>query len=131
FSDDRESAYVDNNTSSPFYGRMYVCWNDFGQSQQIRSTYSTDGGNTWSAPVNVTTSFIRDQQITADKVTGDVYIAGMDEGGGGFPHNDINHIYRSTDGGNTCTPTYTGPSSPVPRVGHLGLCDCMFTGGSA
>jgi hypothetical protein len=81
-SDDRESGYVDNNSSSPFFGRMYVSWNDFGQSEQIRSTFSTDGGTTWSAPVNVNNTFIRNVQITADKVTGDVYIAGMDENGG-------------------------------------------------
>src|SRR5436309_5217700 len=27
--DDRESGWADNNPSSPFYGRMYVSWNDF------------------------------------------------------------------------------------------------------
>ena len=35
-SDDRESGWSDNNPSSPFYGRMYVSWNDFatgGNSQ--------------------------------------------------------------------------------------------------
>ena len=30
-------------------------------------------------------NFIRDVQITGDMVTGDVYIAGMDEGGEAFP----------------------------------------------
>src|SRR5215831_12380330 len=70
--DDRESAVVDNNPSSPFHDRIYVSWNDFAQSQQIRSTYSTDGGMSWSAAVNVTNTFIRDVQITVDKVTGDV-----------------------------------------------------------
>src|SRR5215510_3325446 len=27
--DDRESGWADNNPTSPFYGRMYVSWNDF------------------------------------------------------------------------------------------------------
>ena len=36
----------------------------------------------------------------------------MDEGGGGFLHNDTNKIFRSTDGGNTWTNTYTGPAFP-------------------
>ena len=45
----------------------------------------------------------------------------MDEGGGGFPHNNINHIYRSTDGGNTWTNTYTGPSFAGPGVGSIRL----------
>ena len=48
----------------------------------LEVTFSTDNGATWHAPVEVTTTFIRDVQITGDKVTGDVYIAGMDEGGG-------------------------------------------------
>src|SRR6266498_4367145 len=86
-SDDRESGYADNNPSSPFFGRMYVSWNNFAVGGgALRVVRSTDNGATWSAPVNVTGSFIRDVQITGDKVTGDVYIAGMDEGGGGFPH---------------------------------------------
>ena len=57
----------------------------------------------------------------ATAVTGDVYIAGMNEGGGGFPHNDANKIYRSTDGGNTWTNTYTGPPFPGPGVTAVGL----------
>ena len=52
-------------------------------------------------------------QITGDMSgNGTVYIAGMDEGGGGFPHNDTNKIYKSTDGGATWTNTYTGPAFP-------------------
>ncbi len=38
----------------------------------------------------------------------------MDEGGGGFPHTDTNLFFRSTDGGNTWTNTYTGPAFPGP-----------------
>ena len=51
----------------------------------------------------------------------------MDEGGGGFPHNNINHIYSSTDGGNSWTQTYTGPSFAGPGVGDSGYLACMFT----
>jgi hypothetical protein len=90
--------------------------------------YSTDNGLTWTneRTVSNTATFIRNVQITGDPVTGDVYIAGMDEGGGGFPHNDINKIYRSTDGGNTWTNTYTGPSFPGPGVTASGYFACMF-----
>src|SRR5438046_1135449 len=127
-SDDRESGSADNNPSSPFFGRLYVSWNDFGQSEQIRSTFSTDGGTTWSSPVNVNNTFIRNVQITADKVTGDVYIAGMDENGGSgcttCPTNRNNKIYRSTDGGNTYTNTYTGPTFFGPCRSSSGFfCD--------
>ena len=57
--------------------------------------------------------FIRDVQITGDTATGDVYVAGMNEMGGGLT-NRANKIYRSTDGGNTWTNTYTGPTFAGP-----------------
>ncbi len=130
--DDRESGWADNNTSSPFYGRMYVSWNDFnvgGGALFVR--YSTDNGLTWTNSRQITTGtpFIRDVQITGDLVTGDVYIAGMNEGGGGFPHNNNNLFFRSTDGGNTWTNTYTGPSFSGPGVTAVGYFACMFTDG--
>jgi len=128
--DDRESGWADNNASSPFYGRMYVSWNDFnvgGGALFVR--YSTDNGLTWTNSRQITTGtpFIRDVQITGDLVTGDVYIAGMNEGGGGFPHNNNNLFFRSTDGGNTWTNTYTGPSFSGPGVTAVGYFACMFS----
>ena len=42
---------IDNNPASPYYGRMYVAWTDFDAGAASTSTYSTDGGTTWSAPV--------------------------------------------------------------------------------
>jgi len=130
--DDRESGWADNNPSSPFYGRMYTSWNDFnvgGGALFVR--YSTDNGITWTNARQITsgTPFIRNVQITGDLATGDVYIAGMNEGGGGFPHNDSNLIFRSTDGGNTWSNTYTGPSFPGPGVTAVGYFACMFTDG--
>src|SRR5262245_20841306 len=130
--DDRESGWADNNPSSPFYGRMYASWNDFnvgGGALFVR--YSTDNGVNWTNARQITsgTPFIRHVQITGDFATGDVYIPGMDEGGGGFPHNNINHFYRSTDGGNTWTHTYSGPSFAGPGVTAVGYFACMFTDG--
>ena len=109
---------------------MYVSWNDFNVGVgALEVTFSTDNGATWHAPVVVsnTSTFIRDVQITGDlSGNGNIYIAGMDEGGGGFPHNNINHIYKSTDGGNTWANTYTGPSFPGPGVTAVGYFACMF-----
>ena len=114
-SDDRESGASDNNPASPFFGRMYVSWNNFavggGALQAVRST---DNGATWSAPVTVQNTFVRDVQITVDKINGDVYIAGMNEGGGGLAGPRSNKIYRSTDGGVTFINTYTGPNFSAP-----------------
>jgi hypothetical protein len=128
---DRESAWADTNSSSPFYGRMYISWNDFTRGEAIFVRYSTDNGLTWTdeRQLNSGTPFIRNVQITGDLATGDVYLAGMDEGGGGFPHNDTNLIFRSTDGGNTWSNTYTGPSFPGPGVGFVGYFAVMFPDG--
>jgi hypothetical protein len=112
---------------------MYVSWNNFSVgSGALQVTFSTDNGATWHTPVNVsnTSTFIRDVQITGDASgNGTIYIAGMDEGGGGFPHNDTNKIFRSTDGGNTWTNTYTGTPFPGPGVtacSDNSYFSCMF-----
>src|SRR6266571_2635042 len=47
-SDDRESGVADNNLSSPFFGRMYVSWNNFADGGSLRVRYSTDNGATWA-----------------------------------------------------------------------------------
>lgn len=131
--DDRESGWSDNNPASPFYGRMYVSWNDFNVGGgALFVTYSTDAGTTWAAPVVVsnTGTFVRDVQITGDlSGNGVVYIAGMDEGGGGFPHNNSNKIFKSTNGGASWTNTYTGPAFPGPGVTAVGYFACMFSDG--
>ena len=126
--DDRESGWADNNPSSLFYGRMYVSWNDFnvgGGALFLR--YSTDNGATWTNARQITTGtpFIRDVQITGDLATGDVYIAGMNEGGGGLTTRS-NLMFRSTDGGNTWTNTYSGPTFNGPGRGASGYFATMF-----
>lgn len=48
FEDDRESGWADNNTSSPFFGRMYVSWNNFAVGVgALQVTFSTNNGATW------------------------------------------------------------------------------------
>src|SRR6185312_10310542 len=131
--DDRESGWADNNPSSPFFGRMYVSWNNFADGGSLRVRFSTDNGGTWSerqlAPAS---PFIRDVQITGDLATGTVYLAGMNEMGGGLTTR-ANKIYRSTDGGNTWTNTFTGAAFPGPgiRTCPNSYFACMFadTGG--
>src|SRR5213082_902032 len=128
---DRESGWADNNPGSPFFGSLYISWNDFNVGNaNIFVIRSTDGGTTWSSPVMVSTqpTFVRNTQITGDLGgNGNLYIAGMDEGGGGFPHNDTNLIFKSTDGGATWSNTYTGTPFPGPGVGAVGYFAVMFT----
>jgi hypothetical protein len=129
--DDRESGWADNNPSSPFFGNMYVSWNDFNTANaNIFVSRSTDNGLTWSSAIMVSTqsTFIRDVQITGDMSgNGTLYIAGMDEGGGGFPHNDTNLLFKSTDGGVTWNNTYTGTPFPGPGVCSSGYFAGMFS----
>ena len=130
--DDRESGFADNSPSSPFNGRMYVSWNDFnagGGALKVR--FSSDNGLTWSADRTLSPSFIRDVQITGDPTNGNVYVAGMDEKGGGLTTR-ANKIYRSTDGGNTFANTFTGTTFNAPGAT---LCPnsyfaCMFRVGT-
>src|SRR6201993_2760992 len=125
--DDRESGWADNNPSSPFYGRMYVSWNDFNVGGgALFVTYSSDNGNTWHSPISVNPGFVRDVQITGDKATGDLYIAAMNENGGNATFTRNNLIYRSTDGGNTWTNTYTGPAFQGPHRTNSGYFACMY-----
>jgi hypothetical protein len=125
--DDRNSGWADNNPASPFANRMYISWNDFNVGGgALFVTYSSDNGTTWHSPIALTSTFIRDVQITGDKVTGDVYIAGMDEMGGGLG-NRANKIFRSTDGGNTWTNTYTGPTFAGPGRTASGFFACMYS----
>ena len=69
-------------------------------------------------------AFIRDVQITTGQ-DGDVYVATMDEGGGGLG-NRTNRIYRSTDGGATWTSSTTGPAFPGPGVSTCGFFAAMY-----
>ena len=106
---------------------MYVSWNDFNVGGgALFVTYSSDNGNTWHSPISVNPSFVRDVQITGDKVTGDVYIAAMNENGGDANFTRNNLLYRSTDGGNTWTNTYTGPAFQGAHRTNSGYFACMY-----
>lgn len=130
-SDDRESGWVDNNPSSPFYGRIYVSYNDFTVGGGALYVTYSDNGTTWTkVQVNNGSPFIRDVQITGDLAgNGNVYLAGMNENGGGFPHTNNNLIFKSTNGGASFTNTYTGPGFPGPGVTAVGYFACMFSDG--
>ncbi|MGA6827353.1 sialidase family protein [Nitrospira sp. NS4] len=126
-SDDRESGWVDNNPVSPFYGRVYISWNNFAVANSpIFATYSDDGGVTWSVPVQVVANatFIRNVQLTTGP-DGAVFIAGMNEGGGGLSPR-LNLVYRSTNGGTSWLEFSMGSSFTPPGTSFCGYFAAMF-----
>lgn len=51
---DKNAIWADKNPSSRYYGRLYSSWTQFrggpGRAEPILTSYSTDGGSTWSVP---------------------------------------------------------------------------------
>ncbi len=164
--DDRESMWVDNDPSSPAYGRMYISWNDFNVGGGALVISHSDNGTTWTGETildNGLSTFMRDVQVTGtppytpkpnnSSVYSTVFVASMDEGGGGL-NTRQNVIFRSTNGGvswtkivmgarfsavgdGTCASnSYFAEVSPIwrhmgwgePAVGPLGVVHYVFAG---
>jgi PKD repeat protein/subtilisin family serine protease len=111
--DDKELLAVDNNPTSPYYGRFYIAWTDYGFGARIRLVYSDDGVN-WSSPVNLSSAGASVQgawPVVAPN--GDVYVAWVR-----WLSSDIMsmEVVRSTNGG-TSFSFVTNPASnvTVPR----------------
>ncbi len=102
--DDKELIAVDNDPTSPFYGRIYVGWTDFSLLMDRNVTsFSDDGGLTWSVPVSLPGSGTSGQGMwPAVAPNGDVYFALLARSFviGGL---QSQLIYQSVDGGNTWT----------------------------
>src|SRR6266446_1328007 len=125
-SDDRESMWVDNNPVSPFYGRMYISYNDFNIGGGALYVVYSDDGTTWTA-VQLNPGFIRDVQITGDlQGSGRVYVATMNEGGGGLTTRQ-NVMYRSTNGGVSWTSVNVGPALQGPGRATSGYFALAFS----
>jgi hypothetical protein len=134
-SDDRESMWADNEPTSGTYGRMYISYNDYttscGAGGCLFVTYSDDG-KSWSTPKQLSTNtslFLRDVQVTGSprgaKPVGKnstVFIASMDEGGGGNATRQ-NLMFRSTNGGKTWSQVTMGP-----RYNPVGDSGCASNG---
>ena len=128
---DRPSMWVDNSPGSPFYGRMYISFNNFNIGGGALYIFYSDDGTIWNqVPLNP--GFIRNIQVTGDvQGSGRVYVAAMNEGSGGLTTRQ-NVMYRSTDGGVSWTSTNAGPSFQAPgraSCTQQTYFACMFNNG--
>lgn len=126
--DDRPSIWVDNNPFSTKYGRMYVSFNNFAVDGGALFVTHSDDGNTWSTPSQLTTTFLRDVQLTGAPpgppapnatYTSAVFLAAMDEGSGGLDTRQ-NIMFHSYDGGKTWTEVMVGSRFNPPGDGTCG-----------
>jgi len=99
--DDKEIMAVDNNPASPFYGRLYVTWTDFGIDDRIYATTSSNAGATWAPQLALSTSTIVQGSWPVVAPNGDVFAAWVSWiGDFGTGNIDI-QVARSTNGGTT------------------------------
>src|SRR5258707_14412492 len=92
--------WVYNNPDSPYFGRMYISWNDFAAGDSPLSVTHSDNGVSWSTPVRITAPFfIRNIQLSGSATDGTAVIAGMGEHGGSATR--TNWSYAATDGGSS------------------------------
>ncbi|TAL67241.1 MAG: T9SS type A sorting domain-containing protein [Bacteroidetes bacterium] len=107
--EDKYYISVDNSTSSPYYKYLYIPWKRVvlrDSSTQIVISKSTDKGNTWSVPVNVSnrvtgssedTTFGQSFPIAVTGPNGEIYVA--------WNHGIVHGVgfAKSIDGGVTFT----------------------------
>jgi len=110
--EDKEQIWADNAESSPFFGHVYVCVDDFRSNSRGRATsqtvsvnISTDGGATWSvkqintAASNNTLGFHGGCTVRTDSA-GSVYVF-YTHFQVGTPGHGAHTMQKSTDGGQT------------------------------
>lgn len=113
---DKESIWVDDLPSSPFFGRVYVSYTEFraaGQAEPIMVSVSTDAGNSFSAPKQLSpagnngTGNGRQGSMVRSGPDGTVYVA--------FEQGFNQVITVSRDGGVSWTrPSVIGPVDDIP-----------------
>ncbi|MFQ5905626.1 MAG: HYR domain-containing protein [bacterium] len=106
---DKEWLAADRSSSSTYQDQLYVVWTEFTDTgTRVLTTYSTNQGQNWTAPVQLSADsgedFVWPSHITTAP-NGDVYAAYHSQNGwiGGAPSGDSGRVYvcRSTNGGST------------------------------
>jgi len=98
--EDKEYVTTDLNPSSPYANTLYVSWTRFASGTNILMEHSTDGGVTWSSPVNVSDASLLGVQGSVPAVgpNGEVYVIWYGVSSGGTENM---YFDKSTDGGVT------------------------------
>src|SRR3989440_5915733 len=60
---DKNWSVCDNTTTSPFYGRCYTVWDDFGHGNLLKIAFSTDGGLSWTLSTTPNVGVIGGQPV--------------------------------------------------------------------
>jgi hypothetical protein len=94
---DKDWFAVDNNPSSPYYHRLYMAWAPGG----VVSTYSSDGGVSWSAPQQIPNSGGASIEYPYPVVApnGDVFLFHMYNWSARSPSPSTVKVVKSTNGG--------------------------------
>jgi hypothetical protein len=61
---DKNWTVCDNTPTSPFYGRCYTAWDDFGHGNLLKIAYSTNAGQTWTLSNTPRAGVIGSQPLT-------------------------------------------------------------------
>jgi hypothetical protein len=132
---DKPSITVDQNPSSPHYGRVAVAWTEFfGNNAVYQEDYTDDGGATWhnsDSSVNETSHECGNGTSEAFNANGELMIVWADCSGG------TNSIYSelSTDGGATWSTSVdhqVTTTNPIEGAEQNTAANCFLqNGGSA
>jgi hypothetical protein len=122
---DKEAMWVDNAASSPRFGTAYVCYTQFKSQQdtgpeKIAVSHSTDGGDSWSRPITLSSAFDNPQHTGRQGCSirtdshGTVYAVWEDS----HQKQSVFKLARSTDGGASF-----GKAQTIANVTDVGAFD--------
>ena len=112
--------------SSPYHGSIYVNWTDQGNGTDNTDVWvirSTDGGNTWQAPVRVNNDLGLNRHqflswMCVDQANGQVYVVFYDRRNYDQQNTDV-YLACSFDGGNSFTNVKISETPFLPSSGYF------------